>query len=475
MAGSGTGMATGPAPADASHGLWGGRFGADPAASFAELNRSLPVDYRLWPHDIRAALAWVRALAGVGVIDRAEEQKMIAGLDRVAERIADGAGVGAADEDVHTLVERLLGEEIGPLAGKLNTGRSRNDQVATDLRLWTLEALAAVDAEICALGRCLAAQATAGSDMFMPGYTHGQRAQPVRWGYVLAAHAWPLARDRDRLREATRRMSDLPLGSGAVAGSGLDVDRVLLKEELGFQSLSANALDATGDRDFVVDAVYVLSMLGMHAARLAGELMTYCTAEFGFVKLSDAFATGSSLLPQKKNPDVLELVRAKGSRLLANLTGLLATLKGLPAGYSKDLQEDKTYLFDAVDTILLTLPALRGAVETLTPDPTRMAAALDPSLLATDMADLLVHRGVPFREAHALVGRAVRAAEELQCPVTSLPLDVAEAIHRALPDIVGQLGDWEASVERRPTVGGSSMASLRDQLSALHDAFTERA
>src|SRR6058998_3382232 len=285
-----------------THHMWGGRFALGPSEALDALNRSLPVDHRLWPQDVAASKAWVHALGRVGVLTPSEESQLLEGLDRVAEKLADGAAVGAPDEDVHTLVERLLYAEVGAVAGKLHTGRSRNDQVATDLRLWTVGAIDDLDAAVTALGRALVAKANAGLDAILPGYTHGQRAQPVRWAYVLLAHAWPLVRDRQRLADARRRTGEMPLGSGALAGSGFPVDRVLLKEVLGFRAISANALDATGDRDFVAEVLFAIALIGSHLSRLAAELQTYASAEFGFVKLSDAFSTGSSLMPQKRNP-----------------------------------------------------------------------------------------------------------------------------------------------------------------------------
>jgi len=447
--------------------MWGGRFSLGPSEALDALNRSLPVDHRLWPQDVTASKAWVHALGRVGVVTPAEESQLLDGLDRVAERLADGAAVGAPDEDVHTLVERLLYEEVGPVAGKLHTGRSRNDQVATDLRLWTLTAIDQLDADLAALARTLVARAQEAVDVLLPGYTHGQRAQPVRWAYVLLAHAWPLVRDRQRLADARRRVAELPLGSGALAGSGFAVDRVLLKEALGFRSISANALDATGDRDFVAEVLFALALVGTHLSRLAAELVLYTSAEFGFVRLSDDFSTGSSLLPQKRNPDVFELARAKAGRLLGDVVALVTTLKGIPAGYSKDLQEDKALLFDAFDTLALVLPAVTGAIAGMTADADRMRAALDASLRATDLADLLVQAGVPFRESHALVGRLVREAERTGVPLDRVPAAVAAAIHPALPAAVGQLGTWEDSVEGRATPGGASRQSVEQQIEAL--------
>ncbi len=449
------------------HQMWGGRFSLGPSEALDALNRSLPVDHRLWPQDVTASKAWVHALGRVGVVTPAEESQLLDGLDRVAERLADGAAVGAPDEDVHTLVERLLYEEVGPVAGKLHTGRSRNDQVATDLRLWTLTAIDQLDSDLAALARTLVARAQEAVDVLLPGYTHGQRAQPVRWAYVLLAHAWPLVRDRQRLADARRRVAELPLGSGALAGSGFAVDRVLLKEALGFRSISANALDATGDRDFVAEVLFALALVGTHLSRLAAELVLYTSAEFGFVRLSDDFSTGSSLLPQKRNPDVFELARAKAGRLLGDVVALVTTLKGIPAGYSKDLQEDKALLFDAFDTLALVLPAVTGAIAGMTADADRMRAALDASLRATDLADLLVQAGVPFRESHGLVGRLVREAERTSVPLDRVPAAVAAAIHPALPAAVGQLGTWEDSVEGRATPGGASRQSVEQQIEAL--------
>src|SRR4029077_2392790 len=384
---------------------WGGRFSLGPSEALDALNRSLPVDHRLWPQDVAASKAWVHALGRVGALTPSEETQLLEGLDRVAERLADGAAVGAPDEDVHTLVERLLYAEVGTVAGKLHTGRSRNDQVATDLRLWTLGAIDQLDSDLAALGRALVSRAEDGVDILLPGYTHGQRAQPVRWAYVLLAHAWPLVRDPQRVAHARRRVAELPLGSGALAGSGFAVDRVLLKEALGFRSVSANALDATGDRDFVAEVLFGLTLVGMHLSRLAAELVLYTSAEFGFVRLSDDFSTGSSLLPQKRNPDVLELARAKSVRVLGALAALLTLLKGLPAGYSRDLQEDKALLFDGFDTLALVLPAATGAVAALSVDAERMRAALDPFVARTAPRAPLGEGGGPVRRDPGLGGR----------------------------------------------------------------------
>jgi argininosuccinate lyase len=455
------------------HQLWGGRFRSGSQEALVKLNESLPVDHRLWPYDVRGAKAWVSALANSAVIDRSEEKELLEGLDRVALRLEGGEGEAAGDEDVHTLVERLLYDEAGDVAGKLNTGRSRNDQVMTDLRLWCMDVGQAIDEELVELGRALVSQARSGVDHLLPGYTHGQRAQPVRWAYVLLAHAWPIARDRSRLEDAVERLAELPLGSGALAGSGVPVDRAQLKEALGFQRLSPNGLDATGSRDFVAEILFVLGLVATHVSRLAAELLTYSSAEYGFIRLSDGYCTGSSLMPQKRNPDVLELARAKSSRVLGDLVGMLSVMRGLPAGYSKDLQEDKSFLFDAVDTVLLTLPAISGAVKEMEPISENMAAALDQTMLATDLADQLVAEGVPFREAHALVGNLVRTAESLSVNLTGVPSEAASTIHQALPRLIAGLGGWHDSVERRATAGGSAMASVVQQIDQLERVFAQ--
>jgi argininosuccinate lyase len=454
-----------------THQMWGGRFALGPSEALDALNRSLPVDHRLWPQDVAASKAWVHALCQAGVLTADEEARLLGGLDRVADKLADGAAVGAPDEDVHTLVERLLYAEIGALAGKLHTGRSRNDQVATDLRLWTLDVIDDLDELIAGLGRTLVARAKDGLDAILPGYTHGQRAQPVRWAYVLLAHAWPLVRDRQRLADARRRTAELPLGSGALAGSGFPVDRVLLKEALGFRAVSANALDATGDRDFVADVLFAIALIGTHLSRLGAEMITYASSEFGFVTLADSFSTGSSLMPQKRNPDVFELARGKAGRMLGALVALLTTLKGIPAGYQKDLQEDKALLFDACDTLATVLPALTGAMDSLIVNAERMAAALDPAMRATDLADLLVEAGVPFRESHGLIGRLVRAAEQAGVALDRVPAAVATEIHPALVPALAQLGSWEQSVESRATSGGASRASVESQIDELRRLF----
>ncbi|HSH45558.1 MAG TPA: argininosuccinate lyase, partial [Longimicrobiales bacterium] len=337
--------------------------------------------------------AWVSALRGADVLTDAEAGSLDRGLAAVAERLSDWSEAdwsAAGDEDIHSLVERLLYEEVDELAGKLHTGRSRNDQVATDTRMWAMAAAGTLDREARLLQRALLEQAERHVDTLMPSYTHLQRAQPVSAGHWLLSHLWPLQRDRDRLADARRRAAVLPLGAGAVAGCAFEVDRIMLKEVLGFDDVAPNSIDAVSDRDWVADLLYAASMMAVHLSQLAEDLIVFGSSEFGFVKFSDRFSTGSSLMPQKRNPDALELARAKGGRLIGELAGFLAVLKGLPSAYNKDLQEDKTALFGVYDTLVATLPAVRGTVATLEIDAARCEAAVDAAMLATDLADELV-------------------------------------------------------------------------------------
>ncbi|HXY67973.1 MAG TPA: argininosuccinate lyase [Gemmatimonadales bacterium] len=453
-----------------SHVMWGGRFAEPMDPRLDRLNRSLPVDRRLWREDLATNRAWVCALERCRVLAAAERETLLAGLARVEAALAAGAADAAGDEDIHSLIERLLGETVGPVAGKLHTGRSRNDQMATDLRLWTVAALARLDAALASLARALIAQAERGMDALMPAYTHTQRAQPVRMAHWALAHVWPLARDRGRIGEARRRAAVLPLGSGAVAGSGFAVDRQRLAADLGFAEVSANSMDAVGDRDFAVEAVFAATLAGTHLSRLAEDLVLFSSAEFGFVKLGEAFTTGSSLMPQKRNPDALELVRGAAGQLLGRLVGLVATLKAMPTGYQKDLQENNAALFEALDLAEQAAALLAGVVETMTPDPARMAAALEPAVLATDLADLLVQGGMAFREAHGVVGALVRRAEELHVALDRVGAEEAARLSPALPAALAALGGPEAAVERRRLPGGTARDAVAAQLAAARAA-----
>lgn len=451
--------------------LWGGRFRESAAEELDHLNRSLPVDRRLWREDVAGSVAWLGALEGAGVLTSSEASALRAGLAAVAGRLS-AWGVtdweAAPDEDIHTLVERLLAEEAGPVAGKLATGRSRNDQVATATRLWAMGAAGVLDAQVADLQAALLGQATGQVETLMPSYTHLQRAQPVSVAHWLLSHVWPLFRDRDRLADALRRLGTLPLGSGAAAGCPYPVDRAALAEALGFGDVSANSMDAVGDRDFVAELLFVMAMTGTHLSRLAEDVIVFASMEFGFVRLPDRYSTGSSLMPQKRNPDAMELARGKAGRLIGDLVGWLVTLKGLPSTYNKDLQDDKQVLFAAFDTLHAVLPAVTGTIREMTVDPGACAAAIDPAMLATDLADELVARGTPFREAHELVGRLVRRAEELGCGLADVPARDAQAIAPILSDIdVAVALDPHRSVARRAAAGGAAAAAVRDQLRAV--------
>ena len=441
------------------------------APEMVPLNRSLDVDIRLWRHDIQGSRAWARAIAGAGVLSSHEADSLVEGLDRVEHRLSQGDFHDAPDEDIHSLVERLLFEEVGSVAGKLHTGRSRNDQVATDLRMWGADATDAVLAELERLLRALHGFAGGSVELIMPGYTHLQQGQPVRGAHWVLSHFWPLIRDRGRLRGAAASASVLPLGSGAIAGCPFPVDREQLRAELGFDTLSPNSMDAVSDRDWAAELIFAGALLGVHLSRLCEDLVLFSSMEFGFIRLGDGYSTGSSLMPQKRNPDVAELGRGKTARLVGNLQAFLTLLKGLPTGYNRDLQEDKSILFDTVDTLLLTLPALAGAMETAAWREDRVSRALDTQLLATDLADHLVRRGVPFRTSHEVIGALVRISEERGAPLAELPDEVFQEAHEAFGSDVGEVFDWIRSVDARRVPGGTARSAVDAQMIAAASAL----
>jgi len=454
-----------------SHKLWGGRFSVPTADALDALNRSIGIDYRLWPHDVRLSQAWALALGEAGVLTADESARIDAGLSSVAEKLQAGALPQASDEDVHTMIDRMLHEEIGEAASKLHTGRSRNDQVATATRLWTIDACAALDAAVRELQQTMLDQATSLENAMMPSYTHLQRAQPVSGAHWMLSHFWPLERDRARLAAVARSTAVLPLGSGAIAGSAFPISRPLLQDELGFISLSPNSIDAVGDRDFVAETLFAVALIGTHLSRLSEDLILYGSSEFGFVKFGEAFTTGSSMMPQKRNPDALELARGSGARCLGDLTTLLATLKGLPSGYNKDLQDDKRALFGAVDLMLLVLPAVAGTLGELTFDRKRMNSALSSTMMATDLADYLVGKGATFRDAHEAVGSLIREAEGKGCELTDLPAGSFRAAHASFGDDVIEALDPRASISRRGVPGGTGPEAVRAQIEAAAAAI----
>jgi argininosuccinate lyase len=457
-----------------AHRLWGGRFATGPAPELDALNRSIGTDLRLWPFDIRLSKAWAVALWHAGVLTLEESAAIEGGLDAVAERLRAGEEPIASDEDVHTLIDRLLHEEIGDTASKLHTGRSRNDQVATATRLWVMDACATLDAVVRTLQRTMLDRAVELGSTLMPSYTHLQRAQPVLAAHWMLSHFWPLDRDRTRIEGAGRAAGVLPLGSGAIAGCAFPVSRVLLQGSLGFAGLTRNSMDAVSDRDFVAELLFATTMLATHLSRLAEDLILFGSSEFGFVQFGDTFTTGSSMMPQKRNPDALEIARGSGARLLGDLVSLLGTIKGLPTGYNKDLQDDKRALFDAVDTMLLVLPAVTGTLAELSFRADRMKAALASSMMATDLADYLVERGASFRDAHAAVGKLVREAEQKRCELTLLPFESFASAHPRFEQDVFDALSAVRSVERREAEGGTGPGAVRAQIEAAKFSLSER-
>lgn len=451
--------------AGGSGGLWGGRFSEPPARALERINRSLPFDRHLWPYELRVDRAWVDELERIGTLDSETAATLRAGLDAVEARLAESANDLASepDEDIHSLIERWLEVEIGPVASNLRLGRSRNDVVATDARLWAADAVARIDDAMAGLQEAMVGTAERLIDVVIPAYSHLQQAQPTRAAHWLLSHFWPLARNRERLAEAAERMRKMPLGSAAGMGTTLPVDRDRLATALGFDAPTENSLDGVGARDWTAELLYVWTQTAIDLTRLAEDLVIYTSKEFSLLRISDAFSTGSSLMPQKRNPDGAELARASGGVLLGTLTGFLATLKGLPTGYNKDLQEDKVALLSAERRLSDTLAVLAGTVATL--EPGDGGGGGDPAALATDVADWLVERaGVSFKEAHAAAGRLVRRAEELRRPVSELTDAERAEAHERLADLPAEVWDTEQAVERRGATGGPAKDAVRAEL-----------
>ncbi len=450
--------------------LWGGRFAAGPAAAMAALSRSTHVDWRLVRYDLAGSRAHARVLHRAGLLRGDELARMLAALERLESDVDSGAFTPIReDEDVHSALERGLIERAGPeLGGKLRAGRSRNDQVATLLRMWLRDAARRVAGGVLDVVDALLAQARAHPTAPMPGRTHLQHAQPVLLAHHLAAHAQALLRDVDRLRDWDPRAAVSPYGSGALAGSSLGLDPQAVAVELGFAAASANSIDGTAARDVAAEAAFVLAMIGVDLSRIAEEVVIWATAEFGYVTLDDAWSTGSSVMPQKKNPDVAELARGKAGRLVGNLTGLLATLKAQPLGYNRDLQEDKEPLFDSVDQLELLLPAMAGMLATLRFDTDRLAELAPAGFsLATDVAEWLVRRGLPFRAAHEAAGACVRAAEARGVGLDQLSDAELAACSPQLSPEVRSVLTVEGSIASRDGVGGTAPVRVAEQLDAV--------
>ena len=445
--------------------LWGGRFSEPTDDDLRQLNDSIDFDYDLYAEDIEGSVVYARALADAGVISHSESDAIVEGLLRILQdfenqvfELADG------DEDIHTAVERRLIELIGPVGGKLHTGRSRNDQVATDFRLYCMRAAETLSADLRDLQAALLAVAERHIETVMPGYTHLQPAQVITAAHWLLSFFWMLNRDVDRLQSAHARMAECPLGSGALAGNPYPIDRARIADELGFDRATANSLDAVSDRDFVADLLYTIVLCATHLSRLAEDILLYANPAFGFVSLHDRYSTGSSLMPQKRNADPMELARGKAGRLSGNLAGFLATLKGLPSGYNKDLQEDKEALFDSLETIQLLLPVITATIASLQINEENMRAALTEDLLATDIADYLVKRGMPFREAHHVVGEVVRLAAEEDCELSQLPTQSLREISPVFGEDLREVFDFSRSARQRSSFGGSAPAAVRQQI-----------
>ncbi|WP_344708050.1 argininosuccinate lyase [Sphingomonas swuensis] len=447
--------------------MWGGRFAAGPSEIMQTINASLGVDRRMWREDLAGSRAHATMLRDQGILSADDAAAILDGLDAVADEFErDGPPTDIALEDIHMAVEARLAELIGPVAGRLHTARSRNDQVATDFKLWTRGACRQVASAIVSLQQVLVARAEEHAATIMPGFTHLQVAQPVTLGHHLLAYVEMLQRDVSRLFDADERAGECPLGAAALAGTGFHTDREATAQALGFSEPTANSLDSVSDRDFALDYLAAASQCALHLSRLAEELILWASPPFGFVKLSDQWSTGSSIMPQKRNPDAAELVRGHSGRILGLFTGLMITMKGLPLAYSKDMQDDKAPTFEAHDLLMLSLAALAGTVESATFVPEKMrAAAASGFSTATDLADWLVREAdVPFREAHHITGRAVKAAEEAGCDLPDLPLERLQTIDGRIDDRVYDVLSVEASVGSRTSYGGTAPVRVREQV-----------
>ena len=456
---------------------WGGRFETKPNELMTRINASIGFDKRLWREDIAASKAHAAMLGDRNIISQADAAAILEGLERIAvEFERDGVPERADLEDIHMTVEHRLTELIGPAAGRLHTARSRNDQVATDFRLWVRNASdEALDA-VRRLQRVLVERADEHAETIIPGFTHLQVAQPVTLGHHLMAYYEMLRRDSSRFADARARMNDSPLGSAALAGTGFPIDRHATAQSLGFERPTANSLDSVSDRDFALDYLSAAAQCSLHLSRLAEELIIWASAPFAFVKLSDQFSTGSSIMPQKRNPDAAELVRGHSGRIIGALTSLMVTMKGLPLAYSKDMQDDKEPVFEARDLLMLSLEALAGMVATVKFVPERMrSAAAQGFSTATDLADWLVREAdVPFREAHHITGRVVKVAEERGCDLADLPLDALQAIDSRIDRRVYDVLSVDASVRSRISYGGTAPERVREQIAAAKEALSLR-
>lgn len=455
--------------------LWGGRFSESPAHTVFALSRSVHFDWRLAPYDLRSSLAHLRALESKGLLDEATVVSIRGALHELKADVNSGKFLPApSDEDVHSALERGLTEKIGAIGGSLRAGRSRNDQVATDLRLYAIDAMIAIGQEIIELQQALIEISTRYSDAPAPGFTHMQHAQPILFGHELAKHVHAFDRDVDRISDWLDRTKVSPLGSGALSGSSLNLTPQESAKDLGFTSSALNSIDAVSDRDFVAEALFIASMIGVHLSRIGEEWCIWSTTEFGWAKVADAYSTGSSIMPQKKNPDMAELARGKTGRLIGNLTGVLAMLKGLPFAYNRDLQEDKEPLFDSIDTLLLVLPAITGMISTTEFDRNKMSSAAPLGFsLATEIADYLVRVHIPFAQAHEAAGKCVALCESTQRELHELTDAEFLEIHPSLSPDVRTVLSVTGALASRTTRGATSMSSLELQLAELRENLSK--
>ncbi|KAI0901059.1 argininosuccinate lyase [Annulohypoxylon nitens] len=455
--------------------LWGGRFtgGLDPL--MVAYNESIHFDKALYKQDILGSIAFARANNKGGILTDDEFSKIESGLQAVMKEWDEGKFVivPGVDEDIHTANERRLGEVIGKeVAGKLHTGRSRNEQVACDMRMWLRDELRKIEEHLVTFLKVAADRAEHEVEHVMPGYTHLQRAQPIRWSHWVMSYSLAFANDLERLREVVKRVNKSPLGCGALAGNPFNIDRDMMAAELGFDGLLWNSMGGVADRDFVAETLQWASMLMQHVSRWAEDLIIYSTAEFGFVRLADAYSTGSSLMPQKKNPDSLELLRGKSGRVFGQMAGFMTTLKGLPSTYNKDLQESWEAMLDTVKTVSDSIQIATGVLATLDIKPEKMKASLDPFMLATDIADYLVRKGVPFRETHHISGRVVALSEQTDTPMNELTYEQLKSVDARFEQDIAEYFDYERSVEMRAAKGGTSKESVLEQIKVLRAALS---
>jgi argininosuccinate lyase len=445
--------------------LWGGRFSGDQSELMKQFNDSFRFDKRLYAVDIQGSLVYVNALHSADLITAGERTDIRNGLLTIKKEFDDGIFKSKeGDEDIHTAVERRLTELVGAPAGKLHTGRSRNDQVALDLRLFVIQQIAGTISLLEIIQQKLIAKAEIYIDAIMPGFTHLQPAQPILFSHWLMSFFWMFERDKARLRDSLKRTAVSPLGSGALAGVAFPLDRVKMGEELGLPAVTMNSLDAVSDRDFVAEFMFAASMIAVHVSHLAEDLILFSNPAFSYLRIGEAYSTGSSLMPQKHNPDSMELARGKTGRIIGSLINLLVVLKGLPSTYNKDLQEDKEALFDCGDTLSMVLNVVTGVIETLEVFPDKMKAHLTEAMLATDMAEYLVECGVPFREAHQKVGKMIRYAEDHTIPLSDIPLLVLKHIAPEVKQDIQKVFDYKQSVNKKTGIGGTGYQSVKKQI-----------